>query len=413
MEPRDEKGRTPLHCAASIGYLEGVRLLLGKRLSDCHQEDNDGNFPIHSASSKGHVDIVRELLRHCPDSKELTNSSGQNILHVAARCRKDNLVNYFLKKVKFQMLINQKDNDGNTPLHLATMHRHPKVVYILTWDRRTNLKLLNNSGMTALDIAESTLATIVSYHGRLTWMVLKSAGAQRAQSLHVLLRNKETSPQELLAQVADTGGDFSTKRESEDAGTKVISSSTTGSTHFRLPNEESIRDRVNTLFVVATLVATVTFAAAFTMPGGYKNSGPHEGMATLLTKFMFQAFVIFNTIAMYSAILVAVCLIWAQLGDLNLVHTALRFALPLLAIALTTLSLAFMTGVYAVVINLHWLAYVVLILGILFIFTVLVVFTPLFFETTSRFHIVRYITYYPFCMEVLASQSHNDDQEED
>ncbi|CAL9030922.1 unnamed protein product, partial [Prunus brigantina] len=122
---------------------------------------------------------------------------------------------------------------------------------------------------------------------RLTWMVLKSAGAGRAQSLHILLRNKETSPQELLAQVADTGGDFSTKRKSGNAGTKVIS---------------YYRDRVNTLFVVATLFATVTFAAAFTMPGGYNNSGPNEGMATLLTKYMFQAFVIFNTIAMYSAI---------------------------------------------------------------------------------------------------------------
>lgn len=141
-------------------------------------------------------------------------------------------------------------------------------------------------------------------------MVLKSAGAGRAQSLHILLRNKETSPQELLAQVADTGGDFSIKGESGNAGTKVIS-------YYRLPKEESIRDRVNTLFVVATLVATVTFAAAFAIPGGYNNSGPQDGMATLLTKYMFQAFVIFNTIAMYSAILVAVCLIWAQLGDLN------------------------------------------------------------------------------------------------
>ncbi|XP_034208198.1 serine/threonine-protein phosphatase 6 regulatory ankyrin repeat subunit B-like [Prunus dulcis] len=71
--PKDEKGRTPLHCAASIGYLEGVRFLLGRRLSDSHQMDHGGNFPIHSASSKGHIKIVKELLRHCPDSKELKN----------------------------------------------------------------------------------------------------------------------------------------------------------------------------------------------------------------------------------------------------------------------------------------------------------------------------------------------------
>ncbi|PQM34696.1 protein ACCELERATED CELL DEATH 6-like [Prunus yedoensis var. nudiflora] len=159
---KDEKGRTPLHCAASIGYLEGVRFL-GRRLMDFHQKDHCGNFPIHCASSKGHVDIVKELLRHCPDSMELRNSSDQNILHVAARCGEDNLVKYFLKKVEFQMLINQKDNSGNTPLHLAKMYHHPKVVDLFTFDRRTNLKVLNDRGMTSLDISESTLETSASY----------------------------------------------------------------------------------------------------------------------------------------------------------------------------------------------------------------------------------------------------------
>ncbi|CAL9013164.1 unnamed protein product [Prunus brigantina] len=101
------KGRTPLHCAASIGYLEGVRFL-GRRLVDSHRKDHYGNFPIHYASSKGHVDIVKALLRHCPDSKELRNSSDQNILHVAARCGEDNLVKYFLKTVEFQSLIKPK-----------------------------------------------------------------------------------------------------------------------------------------------------------------------------------------------------------------------------------------------------------------------------------------------------------------
>ncbi|CAL2247902.1 unnamed protein product [Prunus armeniaca] len=261
---KDKKGRTPLHSAASIGYLEGVRFLLGSRISDCHQMDHGGNFPIHSASSKGHVKIVKELLRHCLDSRDLKNSNGENILHVAARCGKDNLVKYFLKKGEFRMLINQKDSNGNTPLHLATMHHHPKVVYRLAWDTRTNLKLLNGRSMTALDITKSPLETIASYHGRLTWMVLKSAFAQRAQSLHVLQRKKLRSPQ-----VADNGGGLT-----------------------KLPNEESIRDRVNALLVVATLVATVAFAAGFTMPGRNNDSTPHEGMAILLTKAMFQAFVV-------------------------------------------------------------------------------------------------------------------------
>ncbi|VVA39451.1 PREDICTED: ACCELERATED CELL DEATH, partial [Prunus dulcis] len=163
LNSKDEKGRTPLHCAASIGYLEGVRFL-GRRLVDSHREDHCGNFPIHFASSKGHVHIVKELLRYCPDSMELRNSSDQNIPHVAARSGEDNLVKYFLKKVEFQMLINQKDNRGNTPL-LAKTYDHPKVVHLFILDTRINLKVLNDRGMTALGISESTLETSASYHG--------------------------------------------------------------------------------------------------------------------------------------------------------------------------------------------------------------------------------------------------------
>lgn len=162
----DEKGRTPLHCAASTGYLQGLCFLLERCFSaDTHRADNSGIFPIHSASSKGHVHIVKVLLEHYPDLKELRNSCGENILHVAAKCGRDNLVKYFLKKGEFKMLINQKDKAGNTPLHLATIYRHPAVVNILTWDKRTNLKLLTVRGMTALDIAENILETIASFHG--------------------------------------------------------------------------------------------------------------------------------------------------------------------------------------------------------------------------------------------------------
>ncbi|KAL7163129.1 hypothetical protein ACSBR2_039263 [Camellia fascicularis] len=46
--------------------------------------------------------------------------------------------------------------------------------------------------------------------------------------------------------------------------------------------EENNR-RVQTHLIVATLIATVTFAAGFTMPGGYDgNQGPQQGMPVLL-----------------------------------------------------------------------------------------------------------------------------------
>ncbi|PWA97312.1 PGG domain-containing protein [Artemisia annua] len=168
------------------------------------------------------------------------------------------------------------------------------------------------------------------------------------------------------------------------------------------------KDRVNTLLLVATLVATVTFAAAFTVPGGYKNSGPKEGQATLLRKLMLQTFVICDTIALYSSITVAVTLIWAQLGDLTLAVNALRFALPMLSISLTTMLVAFMVGVSLVVESLTWLAGFVLIFGILSIASLLTLFIPLCSPVLSTSPVLRYITCYIFHLLVLASGSSDD-----
>lgn len=60
---------------------------------------------------------------------------------------------------------------------------------------------------------------------------------------------------------------------------------------------------LETNLVIAMLVATVTFAAAFTMPGGYNS----QGLATLSAKPAFKAFVIFDTIAfLFSVIAVTI-----------------------------------------------------------------------------------------------------------
>lgn len=172
---------------------------------------------------------------------------------------------------------------------------------------------------------------------------------------------------------------------------------------------DGYKDRVNTLLLVATLVATVTFAAGFTMPGGNSNSEPDQGMATMLRHKKFQVFIFCDMIAMYSSIIVAVSLIWAQLCDLELVLTALNLALPLLGISLAAMSLAFMTGLSLVVSNLNWLSNTILIMGFLFLITITVLFFPLFSPLSSRFRILRYFSLFSFHLMMLATGSYKTD----
>lgn len=179
------------------------------------------------------------------------------------------------------------------------------------------------------------------------------------------------------------------------------------------PKMENHRDKVNIVLLVAMLVATVTFTAGFSIPGGYKNSNQGQGIATMLPKATFQEFVIFDTIAMYSSIIVAVTLIWAQLGDLNSMRVALKCALPLLGISLAMMSMAFMTGVYLVVSELNWLAHVVLIVGSNFVVTIVALYFPLCFLGSSKYYVFRYVSYYPLrlLLHVFGSCTEGDSEE--
>ncbi|XP_071695555.1 protein ACCELERATED CELL DEATH 6-like [Rutidosis leptorrhynchoides] len=163
------------------------------------------------------------------DGRVLTNNR-HNILHVAAENGKDNVVRYILKYEWAEFLINEKDKDECTPLHLATINWHPKVVSTLTWDR-------------------------------LISMALTSVGIPRAQ-----IKDADTVKRLTAAK-------------------------------YEPYNMDYCKDRVNTLLLVSALVATMTFVAGFTMPGGTKSSGKHEGMASMTNKIQFQLFVIFDSIA--------------------------------------------------------------------------------------------------------------------
>lgn len=365
----DEYGRTPLSYAAFKGYLKGVQYLLKEFPDSAYKWDKDeeGSFPIHMAASGGHIKVIKAL----HSTKLLRNRKGQNILHVAAGSGKSDAVSYMLKVQELERLINMKDEDGNTPLHLATFGFQPRVVYILTQQRRVKLEVKNKDGLTALDVAEIHAGSNPTFEARLTWMALRYIDApQSSQSTRKsYVQRKEEEEEERYQKTGQR------KQRKKENGKRQL---------------DSYKDRIDTLLLVATLVATVTFAAGFTLPGGYKQDGPQIGMTVLAHTWAFQVFVICNTAAMYSSILAVVTLIWAHMGDLKLVLVSLRFALPVLGFSLAMMSLAFMMGVHVVLSNQPWLSYVVLGIGSIFLAVVLIFFIPLYNPSYIRNPVVRF-----------------------
>lgn len=379
IESYDEEGRTPLSYAALKGYLEGARYLLKKFPSSAYRCDKnkEGFFPIHMAASGGHIKMIKEL----HSTKHLRNRRGQSILHVACGSGKSEVVSFLLKMPELEGLINLKDEDGNTPLHLATLGLHTRVVYILTWENKIKPGLKNKDGLTALDLVEiHNTGSNITFESRVTWLALTYIDVPRSSHStrqRYMLRIKQRQEEKQQYQ--------NPERSKEPDDKKLI----------------------DTPLIVATLVATVTFAAGFTLPGGYKQDEPEIGMSVLPHKWAFQVFVISNTAAMYSSILTVMTLFWAYLGDLKTIWLCLRFALPLLAFALPMMSLAFMMGVYVVLRDQFWLSYVVLGIGSIFLALVPVFFIPLLSPSHIRNPVVRYLFSGFFLLLLLVCEKAN------
>jgi ankyrin repeat protein len=161
---RDIKGKTPLHFAVSTRYVEGTRFLLEKFRQSFLGRSTKGDLPIHIACKKGHFEIVKMLLeQQLKEEKwndltecitECINAQRQNILHVAAKSGRSSMVKCILgqKNLDVDILLNSKDKNGNTALHLASMNLHPGVIVSLTSKAEVDVKLRNNEGLNAFDI---------------------------------------------------------------------------------------------------------------------------------------------------------------------------------------------------------------------------------------------------------------------
>nr|AGO32703.1 accelerated cell death 6 [Arabidopsis thaliana]AGO32704.1 accelerated cell death 6 [Arabidopsis thaliana] len=331
MDEQDEDGRTCLSYGASIGYYKGLCNILNRSTKGVYVCDQDGSFPIHSAAKKDHYDIIEEFIKRCPASKYLLNRLGQNILHVAAKNEASFTANMLMLDKDTKHLGVGQDVDGNTPLHLAVMN----------WDfdsitcpatSRDILKLRNKRGLRARDIAELEVKPNYIFEERWTLALLlyaiHSSGFESVQSL--------TIPAEPL-------------------------------------DPKNNRDYVNTLLLVAALVATMTFAAGFTIPGGYNSSAPNLGRATLATNPTLFIFLLLDILAMQSSVATIGTLIWAQLGDPALIRSSLHVALPLLLFALLCMPLAFLFGVITAIGHVKWLLVTISIIsGVFFLWAIFV-----------------------------------------
>ncbi|XP_074319478.1 protein ACCELERATED CELL DEATH 6-like isoform X2 [Silene latifolia] len=297
----DENGKRPIDTASEAGTAWLIELLLKKDPSSITSSPYAWTF----ACANGHLAAIDSFISHCPDFRKLCLELRDTPLHYI-RLRAYREYKEFIAIPMIEEMKNVVDSEGATPLHLAIGYKNIMLTEVLLTTDRVDKTIQDKKGKTAIDL----LVEICDQDGEWDAMC-KRVG------INPRLRTTYIQPTNL------------------NIGRATYQSSASSPGEMR-----------STLSVVAALLATLTFAAGFTLPGGFNND---TGIATLSGKAAFLVFILADTYAMCCAMFVLFCLIWSMVCDSDKSLLLIDRSVLILMQSLYGTLLAFMTGVYTVI----------------------------------------------------------------
>ena len=165
VRTRNKNGQTPLH-SASLNRFSSIMELLVKFGADVDAKDNDNMTPLHLISAEpkylaGDEEDLRcnkaaqVLLEHGASlSVHTRNKNGQTPLHLASLNRFSSTVALLLK---FGAVVDAKDNDNMTPLHLIPMQPEAQgdgsTTARVLLEHGGSVSMRNQNGQTPLHLA--------------------------------------------------------------------------------------------------------------------------------------------------------------------------------------------------------------------------------------------------------------------
>ena len=151
VNAKAEDGSTPLHLVSWFRHLEIARLLVSKR-ADVNAKTKDGDTPLHGILAGKNT--LEESVRK--DRQTPTTGREASILMLTQERVKEILEKDGSEFVKFLVSkgadVNVKNNDGDTPLHLAVKENNAEAIkFLLSQKADGNVK--NNDGDIPLHLA--------------------------------------------------------------------------------------------------------------------------------------------------------------------------------------------------------------------------------------------------------------------
>ncbi|MBA0606611.1 hypothetical protein Godav_019053, partial [Gossypium davidsonii] len=314
----------------------------------------EGNNALHNAARYGHKLLVREIIKERPSLTFKINHKGETPVHVATRFGRRDIIEFLIKEMKDYKGIHigkMRDKFGNTPSHGIARNANFKVMAALAANDTESLRRINNMGESPLSIAISMRLTnfaarIIDFNPE----TLDDIGHNGQTPLHVAIKRNDF-------EVMSVNQNWSkSKMKEEDSPSLCI---------MLLFNKDSIVAYIKdnnkkiplylaaekgsigmqgmknlfSLIFITINIAIHAFYRQFSLPntttqltlnGAYKFMNPEDvlenprlddmkveipakfGMAVLISKAAFKAFVISDSIAMTSSITAAVIVFWSS-----------------------------------------------------------------------------------------------------
>uniref|UniRef100_A0A2N9HCF6 PGG domain-containing protein n=1 Tax=Fagus sylvatica TaxID=28930 RepID=A0A2N9HCF6_FAGSY len=395
------KGETPLHIASRYGHASMVEVLIKhagppqedpesgvttivKEMLEMPNKEKDTALHEASCTSPAHGGPLGRTTLHAAviwEDKEGVAKFALNVedesvwledipspvravAHANAHVDVEAL-RVILDRSSFNHLLNEKDVDGSTPLH----HHSKSSQYLkdLMCHDRVDKMAFNKENLDAYGIA---LTNSELSDQKVGWRRIPPneigaasaiAGSRKfiflAQTLMMLplwLRATAAihaaSGSEEIEMTLFECGHFGRFRRSFiddkiELEKKVYSLPSIW--YLKRADFVSMMQNASTVYLVVDgLIATVTFAAGITMPGGFIGiEGPHQGSAVLTRNTAFRAFVITDTIAMVQSCSAAFISLFMPLlfhekdpGDFSFLLASMAFCLTISAMGATVLA---------------------------------------------------------------------------
>ncbi|WCJ25768.1 Ankyrin repeat family protein [Euphorbia peplus] len=282
----NQQGLSPMHLALINGHSETARGFANVDVNLIRVKGKGRVTPLHVLAEIGDVNLLEEFLFLCPTAIQDLTVCRETVVHVAVKNGEVQAFRFlfgWLHRQNLEDILDWKDEDGNTVLHLAVMKNQPEVLKLLI--NNVDFDAKNAKNNKATDLKEECIPEIKRILRRHSFL---------SSHLNSLIRKRD-----------------------HELGL-INNGNIQGLESFTI----EIRGVV---LVLAVLIATATYQAILSPPGGYwqDNADPqavktngidderkwHKPGKVIMKPFESSFFTLMNTAAFSASICTIIVLV--------------------------------------------------------------------------------------------------------